>query len=176
MLSELAVQMKVVLNPSKPATFEADFTNASAGPRPYFSGLKPHHGGSVRIGYLILYGLQDSALRCVLAHELAHIKKKHSIVLGILVLVLIGGVVVSAMYSGNIILFLLVILVGAAIISVLSWYDEYQADSVAAKVVGSTEMASALRQVSALLNRGKDSFTHPSFEKRISSLTGSDKD
>ncbi|HEX7474666.1 MAG TPA: M48 family metalloprotease, partial [Dehalococcoidales bacterium] len=118
----------------------------------------------------------DSALRCVLAHELAHIKKKHSIVLGILVLVLIGGVVVSAMYSGNIILFLLVILVGAAIISVLSWYDEYQADSVAAKVVGSTEMASALRQVSALLNRGKDSFTHPSFEKRISSLTGSDKD
>jgi Zn-dependent protease with chaperone function len=61
------------------------------------------------------------------------------------------------------------------VISLISWHNEYEADAVAAEYVGKECMVYALEQVAQLLHRRRDTYTHPSFKRRISRLL-SDKE
>ena len=60
--------------------------------------------------------------------------------------------------------------IAALILSLVSWYHEYEADAVAAEYVGKKDMAYALEQVAGIMHRPEDTLTHPSFRKRISRL------
>lgn len=175
-MAELANKMNVKLHPTKPFKIVPELRGAKSISLPAFSCCKVHFAGRVRIGCTILCGLNNLALKGVLAHELAHIKKNHSIK-GLSSLLVFVPVLVYSIVSNSIpiILFFLTLAIGTLVFSVISWQHEYEADAIAAEYVGKTNMAHALEQVTRLLYRPGDTLVHPSFKKRISHLL-SDKE
>ena len=171
LMAKLVNEMNIKLHPTKSLEIAAEFRGASSAPRPFLSGCKVHFGGRVRIGCIILYGLDNLALNGVLAHEFAHLKKRH-FVKGLPFPLLFTVVLVYWIVSGPtpIIPILLTFAIGALILSLVSWYHEYEADAVAAEYVGKKDMAYALEQVAGIMHRPGDTLTHPSFGKRISHL------
>jgi len=173
---ELANEMNVKLHPTKSLDIAPELKGAISTPRPFFSGYKFHFGGTVRIGCTILCGLDNLALKGVLAHELAHLKKRHSIK-GLLSLLTSIPVLVYGFVSGSwpIIPILLTVTLSILVFSLISWHHEYEADAVAAEYVREKDMAYALERVAGLIHRPGDTLVHPSFKKRISRLL-SDKE
>jgi len=175
LMAKLANEMNVRLHPTKSLEIAPEFRGASSALW-FFSGWKVHFRGRVRIGCTILCGLDDLALRGILAHELAHLGKRHSLrVLPFLLLfvtVLIYWVVSK---STPMIPILLTFAIGTLVFSLVSWHHEYEADAVAAEYVGKKDMAYALEQVARLMYRPGDTLAHPSFKKRISRLLSEDE-
>jgi Zn-dependent protease with chaperone function len=172
----LAHEMHVELHPRKSLEIVPGLRNARALPRPFFSGLRLHYGGTVQICCTLLCGLDGPALGGVLAHELAHLKRRHQ-AKALLSLLAFGPISVYVLVSGLVaaIPILLSFAVFGLVISLISWQSEYEADAVAALYVGEKRMAYALEQVAQLLHRRRDTFTHPSFRRRVSRLL-SDKE
>lgn len=170
-LLELTNKMNVKLHPTKLFEIVPDFKGASSLPRPFLTGCKVHFGGTVRVGCTILCCIDNLALKGVLAHELAHILKKHSLralpSLLVLLPVLVYGFISN---SFPIIPFLLAIPVGILILSFISWHHEYEADAIASGYVGKKDMVYSLQQFAGLIYRPGDTLIHPSFKKRISRL------
>jgi Zn-dependent protease with chaperone function len=174
-MTKLANEMNVRLHPTKSLEITPEFRGASSAPW-FFSGYKVHFRGRVRIGCTILCGLDDLALKGILAHELAHLRKRHS-VKGLPSLLLFVPVLVYWIVSKStpIIPILLTFAIGTLVFSLVSWHHEYEADAVAAEYVGKEyvgkkDMAYALEQVARLMYRPGDTLAHPSFKKRISRL------
>lgn len=170
-LVELSNRMHVRLHPTKSLEIVPGLRNAKARSRPFFSGPRVHFGGTVQICCTILCGLESPALGGVLAHELAHLKRRHlsKALLSFLsfIPILVYGLVSR---SVTLIPILLSCAVFGFVISLVSWHNEYEADAVAAEYVGKEQMAYALEQVAQLLHRRRDTYTHPSFKRRISRL------
>ena len=170
-LVELANRMNVRLHPTKSLKIVPGLRNAKATPCPFLSGFRVHFGGTVQICCTMLCGLEGPALGGVLAHELAHLKRRHlaKVLLSLLAFIpiLVYGLV-SRSVAG--IPILLSFAIFGLVISLISWQTEYEADAVAAEYVGKERMAYALEQVAQLLHRHRDTFTHPSFKRRISRL------
>lgn len=170
---ELANEMNVKLHPTKSLEIVPGLRNAKCGPRLFFSGYKAHFGGTVYIGCTILCGLDNAALKGILAHELAHLKKGHfaRIFLSFLVFIpmLVYGFVSK---SWPVIPILLTSLIWLLVLSSICWQREYEADALAAVYVEKKPMADALEQLARLIYRRgpADTFTHPSLKKRISRL------
>jgi Zn-dependent protease with chaperone function len=175
-MAELASAMNVKLHPTKSLEFVPALKGARSAPRPFFSGCKLHLGGTVYIGCTILCGLDNLALKGILAHELAHLKKRHS-VKGLLSILVFVPVPVYAFVSKSMLMIpiLLNSTIGVLVFSLISWHHEYEADAVAAEYVGEKDMAYALEQAAGLIHRPGDTLLHPSFNKRISHLL-SDKE
>lgn len=173
---ELANEMNVKLHPTKSLEIAPELKGVRFAPRPFFSGCKVHFGGTVRIGCTILCGLDNLALKGILAHELAHLKKRHSIK-GLLSLLISIPVLVYGFVSSSwpIIPILLTVTLSILVFSLISWHHEYEADAVAAEYVREKDMAYALEQAAGLIHRPGDTLVHPSFKKRISRLL-SDKE
>lgn len=172
----LANRMHVRLHPTKSLEMVPGLRNAKARPCLFFSGRRVHCGGRVQICCTVLCGLEGLALEGVLAHELAHLKKRHlaKALLPVLALapVLIHQLVSTAVACTPM---LLSFTVFGLLISLVSWHNEYEADAVAADYVGKERMAYALERVEELLHRRRDTLSHPSFKRRISRLV-SDED
>jgi len=175
-MAELANEMSVKLHPTKPLEVVPGLRGAKSMPLPVFSRCRVYFVGRVYIGCTILCCLNNLALKGILAHELAHLKKNHS-VKGLLCLLVFVPVLVYSIVSNSIPITpsLLTLVIFALVFSVISWQHEYEADGIAAKYVTNTNMAHALEQVARLLYRPGDTLVHPSFKKRISRLL-SDKD
>jgi len=175
-LVELANRMHVRLHPTKSLEIVPGLRNAKAKSRPFFSGLRVRFVGTVQVCCTILCGLEGPALEGVLAHELAHFKRRHlaKALLSLLAFVpmSVHGFVSESM---PLILVLPSFAVFGFVISVVSWHNEYEADAVAAEYVGKEQMAYALEQVAQLLHKRRDSFTHPSFRRRVSRLLSDGK-
>jgi len=58
----------------------------------------------------------------------------------------------------------------ALALSRLSWYHEYEADIIASQYVGHNTMITTLQQLEGIVNRSRDTFTHPSYKKRVERL------
>lgn len=175
-MAELANEMNVKLHPTKSLEIAPELRGARSAPRPFFSGCKVHFGGTVHIGCTILCGLDNLALKGILAHELAHLRKRHSIK-GLLSLLVFIPVPVYGFVSESMLIIpiLLNFTIGVLVLSLISWHNEYEADAVAAEYVRKKDMAYALEQVAGLIHRPGDTLVHPSFKKRISRLL-SDKE
>ncbi len=175
LMAKLANEMNVKLHPTRSLDIVPDLIGACSVPWPVFSGRRVHFRGRVRIGCTLLYGLDDLALRGIIAHELAHLKKSHSIkvLLSFLLFVpVLSFWIVSD--STPIIPILLTFNIWALVLSLISWHHEYEADAEAAEHVGEKDMAYALEQVAGLIYRPGDTLAHPSFKKRISRLLSDD--
>lgn len=168
---DLASKMDVKLHPTKSLEIVPELRGARSAPHPFLSGYKVHFGGTVHIGCTILCGLDNPALAGILAHELAHLRKGHSVKVMLSFLVFIPVLVYwSVSESWPIIPILLTFAIWALVLSLISWQNEYEADAVAAEYVEKKPMAYALKQVARLIDRPGDTLTHPSFKKRISRL------
>ena len=168
---ELASRMKVRLHPTRPLEIVPGLRNAKAVPHLFRSGLRVDYGGGVQICCTMLCRLEGSALEGVLAHELAHLKKRHQARMLLSSLVFAPIVIYTiASWSVAIIPISLSCAVFGLVYSLISWQSEYEADAVAAEYVGERRMADALEQVGQVLHKRRDTFTHPSLKKRISRL------
>ena len=177
-MSELASQneMNVKLHPTKSLKIVPELKGAKSALTPFFSGCKVHFGGTVRIGCTTLCGLDNRALKGILAHELAHLRKRHY-AKGFLSFLVAIPVIVYVFVSRSvpIIPVLLTITIGILVFSLIYWHHEYEADAVAADFIGKKDMAYAHEKIAGLIHRPGDTLAHPSFKKRISRLL-SDKE
>lgn len=171
LMMQLANEMSIKLCPNKPLDITPNLVGARSTPWPFFSGWRFYLGGRVHIGCILLYRLDDLGVKCVIAHELAHLKKGHSVKV-LLSFLLCVFVLIYWMISNStpIIPILLTSVVWTFIYSLISWHHEYEADAVAADYVGKKEMANALKEVADIIYRPGDTLAHPSFKKRITRL------
>jgi Zn-dependent protease with chaperone function len=143
-------------------------------------------GNTINIGQPVLATLDSISVRGVFAHELAHIKGNHAMkglrLLAAVVFVsgtLLEGVLYGFGPSGSTPLAcvaLLIILTGLTGIAMrfISWPFEYTADLTADERVKQGAVASALKALATLrrLDVRRDSYGHPSINKRIANLGG----
>ena len=164
--------MTVELNPNKPLEISSKFTGAGSTIRLFFSNYRIRLGGRIYVGCRLLSDFDNVAVNGVLAHELAHIKKKHYIT----DLVLIYSFIIPPMIyyfilrPGPIIPYFLYLAVGILVFSFISWHQEYAADAIAAEFVKVNNMTYALNQTAGFMYRPGDTLLHPSFKKRITRL------
>lgn len=180
LMAKLASEMNVRLHPAKSLEIVPELRGARSIPWLWL-GWRAHARGRVRIGCTILCGLDDIALKGVIAHELAHLKRRHFLrLLAFLLplLLLFPALLVYLCFWEPLTAFVLTLLtvtIGILVYSLVSWRQEYEADAVAAEYVGPTDMAHALEQAARLMYRPGDTLTHPSFRKRISRLQSEER-
>jgi len=176
MMTQLAHEMNVRLHPTKALQIAPGFRGVSCNPLPFLSGWRVYLGGTVRVGCLILCNLDNPALRGMFAHELAHLRKWHSLkILPCLVTFILVAVLVYLFVTKSIIPIFLTVTVGILVFSLISWHFEYEADGIGSEFVQKKVMANALEQAAKVIARPGHSLTHPSFEKRISRLLSDKK-
>jgi len=141
---------------------------------------------TIEVGQPVLDSLDRVSIEAVFAHELAHIKGKHSLkrhclLIGAsgvasLVAVLLFGVPYSSDLPA-VYLFILSVLVVSAdwtgiAMRFISWPFEYKADLMANQRVKQGAVASALKALAALrkMDVTRDFYGHPSINKRIANL------
>lgn len=171
LMRQLANEMSIRLCPNRPFDITPNLVGARSTPWPFFSGWRLYLVGRVYIGCILLSHLDNLGVKCVIAHELAHLKKWHSVKV-LLSLLPFVFVLIYWMISNStpIIPILLASIVCIFIYSLISWHHEYEADTVAADYVGKKEMANALKEVAGIIYRPGDTLAHPSFKKRITRL------
>jgi Zn-dependent protease with chaperone function len=119
----------------------------------------------------MLCTLDNPALRGIFAHELAHLRKWHTVkILLFFVAFILVLVLVYLFVTKTLIPFALTFTIGALVFSLIAWHFEYEADGVGSDFVQKECMANALEQAAKVIARPGHSFTHPSFKKRISHL------
>ena len=160
--ANLIRRMNVKLDKKQPIGIIPDLFNAAA--RPNFR---------IIIGGALIEKLDSLALQAVFAHELAHLKSKHYLKYFVISMIIIMGILIYQSFFPAISGIMTFILALAAIIlsfSYISWYFEYEADTVAKKYVGKEAVISELEDFKRIMDKDNDSFTHPSFSKRITKL------
>jgi Zn-dependent protease with chaperone function len=173
LLSKLADQNYIGLHPTKFFETSLNITGANSRPQPFVCNRRIHYGGRICISFDMLNKLDDNTLGCVFAHELAHLKKKHSVkILPAFTPVVAVFVYSIVSKSYPFILLLLSVAIMVLVSRAISWYQEFEADALAAKWVGKEDMLYTLKTIEKIMNRHGDTLTHPSFGKRISHLTG----
>lgn len=165
-IAELASNMNVKIHPTKSLEIVPAFVGAKSIPL-FFEGFKIHFTGRVSIGRAIICGLDNVALKGIFAHELAHLKKRHSLK-SLAFLLPFSALLIYLAVFYYVVPFFITLSIGIFILSLISWHDEYEADAVAAEYVDIKVMVGALEQISKLIYRPGDTLTHPSFKKRIS--------
>lgn len=127
-------------------------------------------GKTVEIGSSLLFGLDNSALKGILAHELGHIKKRHALKSRLSLLVFLPALLSLPFISVSrylSVVSVLLILVGILAWSLLAWSREFEADAEGAECVGANNMAHALKECSKFIYRPGGTLEHPSFKNRI---------
>jgi len=169
--------MDVKLHPTKSFKIALGLKGAQSWPNPFCSRCKVHYGGIVIIGYTILCGLDNIALKGVLAHELAHIKKRHFAIIFLVFLPVFIPMFVYGFVSKSwliipiLLIFIISFIIWIPVLSKISHRQEYEADAIAAEYAGGEKsMAYALEQAAKFIDRPGDTLSHPSFEKRIARL------
>jgi hypothetical protein len=146
-------------------------------------------GSTINVGQPVLDNLDGVSVKGVFAHELAHIKGNHTLkgaclLIGVVFasFVLLQGVLYGFGPSGSTAFAcaaLSIILIGLMGISMrfISWPFEYSADLMADQCVKQGAVASALKAIATLrkMDVTRDFYGHPSLDKRIANLGGSQK-
>ena len=146
-------------------------------------------GSTIYIGQSVIDNLDSVSLKGVVAHELAHIKGNHELKRWCLLTgsVVASGVLFQAVLygfhpSGSTAVAcatLLIMVVGFAgiVMRFVSWPFEYSADTEADQCVRQGAVASALKAIATLrkMDFTRDFYRHPSVNKRVENLDGSQK-
>jgi len=147
------------------------------------------NGTTIEIGQPVLDSLDSVSIRGVFAHELAHIKRNHTLKRWRLLfgLVFVSGVLFGGILYGFgplasspfVCTGLSIILVGLMGIAMrfISWPCEYEADLMADQCVKQGAVASSLKAMATLRKTDftRDFYGHPSVNRRIANLDCSQK-
>jgi hypothetical protein len=137
--------------------------------------------GNLKLGQILIEKINKNSLNSVLAHELAHLKRKHTekhmlayLIFGLLVVLSVWMTSTLPSLNSYLINFILIFIATYAIqLRFLSWSLEYEADSIGATQEQLSVFKQALKDVAAIKNMDfhRDFYRHPSMEKRINKLT-----
>jgi hypothetical protein len=149
---------------------------------------------TIRIGQTILDKFDLDLLKAVLAHELLHIKKNHYLKSSLIVLSpLICAISIICVllfnfhwkidlsYPFHFLVFCNIFIIAFALTIVslrpVNWSKEYEADLIAARIVGNDVMIKCLREVANLRSQDmkRDLYKHPSILKRINNIEQNNK-
>jgi Zn-dependent protease with chaperone function len=130
--------------------------------------------GKIILGQIVAYEFDREARRGILAHELAHLKAKHSMK-SVAVLLLVSIPVlffVSLLHLPGLVNLLLVFSAYGLILPKVSWRFEDEADAIAATFVGINPVIKGLRKLAEAKHTdvSRDTYSHPSISNRISKL------
>lgn len=130
--------------------------------------------GKIILGQIVADEFDREARRGILAHELAHLKAKHSMK-SVAVLLLASIPVlffISLLHLPSLVNLLLVFSAYGLILPKLSWRFEDEADVIAATFVGINPVIKGLRKLAEAkhTNVRRDTYSHPSISNRISRL------
>lgn len=130
--------------------------------------------GKIILGQIVAYEFDREARRGILAHELAHLKAKHSMKNATVVFLTSIPVLVfiSLLHLPSLVNLLLVFSAYGLILPTVSWRFEYEADAIAATFVGSNPVIKGLRKLAEAKHADvrRDTYSHPSISNRISKL------
>ena len=118
-------------------------------------------------------GMWTRTAEGIMAHEMAHLAGKHSLKMTAMVYCAISLIIVTIALIGETswgIVLAVALTIVPVFFPLLSRHLEYDADKRAATLVGSEEMAHALRTVVDRPQWGVESESHPSIEKRLARL------
>ena len=123
----------------------------------------------VVVGKDCIRKLNSEQQLAVLAHECAHIKKRHPLKLMIFLTLFLPFFL--PLLELPIVMSTIALLAYIFVASVpISWRNEFEADKVAAEFVGKETVISTLLAISTGKNRDEPSESHPSITKRIEKL------
>jgi Zn-dependent protease with chaperone function len=130
--------------------------------------------GKIILGQIIADEFDRESRRGILAHELAHLKAKHSM-RGFAILFLASIPVllfISLLHLPGIVNLLLMFSAYGLILPKVSWRFEYEADAIAATFVGIHPVIKGLRKLAVAKHTDftRDTCSHPSISNRISRL------
>jgi Zn-dependent protease with chaperone function len=130
--------------------------------------------GKIILGQIVADEFDREARKGILAHELAHLKAKHSMKNAtILFLTSIPALfLISLLHLPGLVNLLLVFSAYGLILPMVSWHFEYEADAIAATFVGINPVIEGLRKLAEAKHTdvGRDTYSHPSILNRISRL------
>jgi len=153
-----------------------------------FPGLRNAYANhtTIEVGQPMLDSFNSVSIEAVFAHELAHIKGKHSLkqqclligvpVVASFVAVLLFGIPYGSDLPGIYLFIFSVLIVSADSTGIamrfISWPFEYKADLMANQCVKQGAVASALKALATLrkMDVTRDFYGHPSINKRIANL------
>ena len=162
-LSDLAKMMGVRLEGEDILKVAPQWVNAGATSR-----------GKIILGQVVADEFDREARRGILAHELAHLKAKHSIkIFAILFLAFISVFLfISLLHLPSIVTFLLVFSAFGLILPKVSWHFEDEADAIASTFVGINPVIKGLRKIAEAKHADvrRDTYSHPSISSRIDRL------
>jgi Zn-dependent protease with chaperone function len=135
--------------------------------------------GKVLLGQTIVDGFDKEARKGILAHELAHLRAKHS-TKSFLVLLLTSipvFLLITFLHLPNLVNLLLLFSAYGLIVPMVSWRFEYDADATAATFVGIQPVIKGLRKIAEVKHADvqRDTYSHPSISNRISKLQKVDR-
>jgi Zn-dependent protease with chaperone function len=130
--------------------------------------------GKIILGQIVADEFDREARRGILAHELAHLKAKHSMK-SVVVLLLVSIPVllfVSLLHLPGLVNLLLVFSAYGLILPKVSWRFEDEADAIATTFVGINPVIKGLRKLAEAKHTdvSRDTYSHPSISNRISKL------
>ena len=123
----------------------------------------------VILGEKLKKHFNNKIIEAVMAHEFAHIKRHHNIVIAILICLLSIPILLPTKLPSSIYLLSEIAYLYIVVIFVMH-YREYDADKIAAKYIGVKNLKNALNSLYPLSEHDIESETHPSIKKRIRRL------
>ena len=130
--------------------------------------------GKIILGQIVADEFDREARRGILAHELAHLKAKHSMksIAALFLAFIPVFFFVSLLQLPSLVTLLLVFSAYGLILPKVSWRFEYEADAIAATFVGINPVIKGLRKLTEAkhTNVRRDTYSHPSISNRISRL------
>jgi Zn-dependent protease with chaperone function len=130
--------------------------------------------GRIVLGQAVAEEFDREARRGILAHELAHLKANHPLKsAGVLFLTSLPILfLISFLQLPSLVNLLLVFSTYGLILPAVSWHFEYEADTIAAKFVGSQSVIKGLGKLAEAkrTNIKRDTYSHPSTSNRIARL------
>ena len=130
--------------------------------------------GKIILGQTVAEEFDREARKGILAHELAHLKAKHSMKSAAVLFLMSIAVLslISFLHLPGLVNLILVFSTYGLILPMVSWRFEYEADAIAATFVGSHPVIKGLRKLAEAkhTNVRRDTYSHPSISNRISRL------
>jgi Zn-dependent protease with chaperone function len=124
--------------------------------------------GQLILGTLLLKDFTINQLKAVVAHEFAHLKRRHHLQLGLYLLIVVPYVFISSSYLPQAIACLVSLATMIYFMMPIQWLSEFDADEYASKIVGVENMISALEAFPGDPNEGSED--HPPIVVRIKRL------
>jgi len=124
--------------------------------------------GKIILGTILLKNFNLNQQRAVIAHELAHIKRRHHMKLGIFMVVVLPYIFIISLNLPQAISCLVSLAMIIYFTMPVQWLAEFDADEQASKIVGIDSMIAALEAFPGDPNEGSED--HPPISIRIKRL------